>query len=56
MSHLSNTRGIIRIFENLLKSNSSSLSATDIFHLKRVQTQSNSDFLSIPVDLQAGLF
>lgn len=56
MSHLTDTGGIMRIFENpFLKNNSASLSATDIFHLKRVQTQSNSDSLSIPVDLQAGL-
>ena len=44
--------------ENLwkpFKNVTSSLSSTDIFHLKRVQTQSKSDFLSIPVDLQAGL-
>lgn len=55
MSNLTDSRGIMRIFENPFKNNSVSLSATDIFHLKRVQTQSNSDSLSIPVDLQAGL-
>lgn len=55
MSHLSDTREIRGSLKTFKKSNSFSLSATDIFHLKRVQTQSNSDFLSIPVDLQVAL-